>query len=139
MIFRWASWYVWGWCREKEDFRLFKLNRMEKVTLGTDRFERKKVPMPDLSDERVFRGGIHVKVLFEAECKWRLVEEYGMESFEEQEDGRLLFQADYTDKENLLTWLMTFRDKAVLLEPEEVRRELNHSFENIRKKYEWEG
>ena len=26
LIFRWSSWYVWGWCLARQDFRLFKLN-----------------------------------------------------------------------------------------------------------------
>ena len=34
LIFRWSSWYVWGWCKSREDFRLFKLNRMDKVHLS---------------------------------------------------------------------------------------------------------
>lgn len=29
LIFKWSSWYVWGWCQERKDFRLFKLNRMD--------------------------------------------------------------------------------------------------------------
>ena len=28
LIFKWSSWYVWGWCRVREDYRMFKLNRM---------------------------------------------------------------------------------------------------------------
>ncbi len=135
LIFRWSSWYVWGWCRRREDFRLFKLNRMEKVQLGENQFEPREVQMPDLSDERIFPGGIQVKALFEAECKWRLIEEFGMAGFEEREDGKLLFQADYTDKENLLTWLMSFREKVVLLEPEEIRKELCLSIEKMRYNY----
>lgn len=53
-----------------------------------------------------------------------------------QEDGRLLFQADYTDKENLITWLMSFRDKVELLEPEEVRAKIRESIENMKRKYD---
>lgn len=135
LIFRWSSWYIWGWCKEKEDFRLFKLNRMENVKCTESGFEKREVPMPDLTNERIFPGGIHVKVLFEPECKWRLVEEFGLESFKEQEDGKLLFQADYTDKENLITWLLSFRDKAVLLEPESIRAELCSNIEKLRKRY----
>ena len=28
LVFRWSAWYVWGWCLEREAFRLFKLNRL---------------------------------------------------------------------------------------------------------------
>lgn len=135
LIFRWSSWYVWGWCRERKDFRLFKLNRMDKLYLPGEKFDKRKVPMPDLSNERIFPGGIQVKVLFEADCKWRLVEEFGIDCFEEQKDGRLLFHGDYTNKENLVSWLFTFRDKAVLLEPENIRKEIQLEVENMAKQY----
>lgn len=136
LIFRWSSWYVWGWCKMRGDFRLFKLNRMENLQISEKTFVKRKVDIPDLSGEGIFPGGIKVKALFEPECKWRLVEEFGTECFRETEDGRLLFSADYTNKENLITWLLTFRDKAELLEPEELRAEMAECFERIRKKYE---
>ena len=136
LIFRWTSWYVWGWCKKREDYRLFKLNRMENIQISEQVFVKRRAPMPDLSNERIFPGGIKVKALFNPECKWRLVEEFGRGSFKEQADGKLLFQADYTDKENLITWLMSFRDKVELLEPEEIRAEIRNSIECMKKKYE---
>lgn len=136
LIFRWSSWYVWGWCGTRKAFRLFKLNRMEEVRLNGKTFEKREVPMPDLSNERIFPGGIQVKALFAPECKWRLVEEFGVNCFQEQEDGSLLFQADYTDRENLITWLMSFQDKVKLLEPEEIRREIRDMIENMRENYQ---
>lgn len=136
LIFRWTSWYVWGWCKKREDFRLFKLNRMDNLQISERKFVKRQAPMPDLSNERIFPGGIKVKALFDPECKWRLVEEFGSGCFAEQADGKLLFRADYTDKENLVTWLLSFRDKVELLEPEEIREELKNSIEAMKKKYE---
>lgn len=136
LIFRWSSWYVWGWCKTREDFRLFKLNRMDKVTMRETFVPERDIPVPDLSNERIFPGGISVKALFDPDCKWRLVEEFGPDCFTVQEDGLLLFQADYTDKENLITWLLSFRDKATLLEPEAIREELRQSILLMKKKYD---
>lgn len=135
LIFRWSSWYVWGWCSDREDFRLFKLNRMDKLHLSGDGFIKRAVTLPDLSNERIFPGGIKVKALFDADCKWRLVEEFGPDCFGEQPDGRLLFHANYTDEENLISWLMTFGDGAVLLEPKNVREKIEQLLENMRENY----
>ena len=94
LVFKWSSWYVWGWCTAREDFRLFKLNRMDKVTESNRRFDCRSVPLPDLSNEKIFPGGISVKALFAPDMKWRLVEEFGPRCFTESDDGRLLFMAD---------------------------------------------
>ncbi|MDD6491338.1 MAG: YafY family protein [Firmicutes bacterium] len=135
LIFRWSSWYVWGWCREKQDFRLFKLNRMDKLEVSEIVYIRRPVPLPDLRNERIFPGNIRVKALFDASCKWRLVEEFGIDCFTTQEDGKLLFRADYTDRENLIAWLLTFGDKAELLEPIAIREELRKLIKRMQEIY----
>ena len=108
----------------------------ESIVVETDRgFLRRDVPMPDLSNEKIFPGGIKVKALFTPNMKWRLVEEFGPNCFTETDDGRLLFSADYTDMENLVTWLMTFGAKVEVLEPEEVRDIIRRNAEEILKIY----
>ncbi|WP_310603568.1 helix-turn-helix transcriptional regulator [Anaerosporobacter sp.] len=135
LIFRWSSWYVWGYCMSKCDFRLFKLNRMEGMKISEEVFTKRTIPMPDLSNERIFPGGIKVKVLFESSCKWRLVEEFGADCFVEQEDGRLRFYADYTNKNNLISWLLTFGEQAELLEPKYIRQEMAETAKKMSEKY----
>lgn len=135
LVFRWSSWYLWAWCLKRKDFRLFKLNRMDGVQITEKNFECRDATMPDLSNEKIFPGGIKVKALFEADQKWRLVEEFGTSCFTENEDGRLLFTADYTDMENLITWILTFGDKAEVIEPEEVREKVRTTIEAMIKNY----
>ena len=135
LIFRWSSWYLYGWCRTRADFRLFKLNRMDRLRTTERTFSRRPAPLPDLSTERIFPGGIRVRALFSPACKWRLVEEFGPACFSVQPDGRLLFQADYTDSRNLLSWLLTFGGDAVLLEPRPLREELRKIGEQIQRNY----
>ncbi len=168
LVFRWSSWYLWCWCCYRKDFRLFKLNRMDNVRKTETAFECREMIMPDLSNERIFPGGIRVcfksaglvglsqgkstqkcrqrrrncasgilethssvKALFSPDMKWRLVEEFGSECFIENDDGRLLFSADYTDMENLISWLLTFGDKAEVLEPKEAREKMIYLVQNM--------
>ena len=135
LVFRWSSWYVWGWCSEREDYRLFKLNRMDCVVETDQEFLCRDVPMPDLSTEKIFPGGIKVKALFTQDMKWRLVEEFGSNCFTETDDGKLLFSADYTDMDNLVTWLMTFGTKVKVLEPKEAQEIICRNAEEILKIY----
>ncbi len=64
LIFRWGNWYVWGWCRKRRDFRMFKLNRMDKVMETSKPFEVREVGMPEFSNEAIFPGNIKVNTLF---------------------------------------------------------------------------
>lgn len=136
LIFKWSSWYVWGWCKLRKDYRMFKLNRMDKIVQTAEDAVNRDVPMPDLSTEAIFPGGIYVKAVFQPEMKWHLIEEFGADSFEVQPDGTLLFEHEYTDKENLVMWMLTCKDKVTVLEPKEIRNELLNIADSIKKKYE---
>jgi predicted DNA-binding transcriptional regulator YafY len=124
LVFHWSDWYVWAWCRTRRDFRLFKLNRMTGLATGGS-FAPRPAPLPDLDPERIFPAAYQAVVLFDPACKWRLVEEYGADSFTSGPDGRLRFSGGFPDADSILSWLLTFGDKAELLEPAELRDELH--------------
>lgn len=134
LIFQWAGWYLWGWCRTREDFRLFKLNRMTELELSGS-FEKRPAPLPDLSQEKVFPHVFQVRARIEPEYKWRLIEEYGAGSFSIQADGSLLFTFGFADKTSVIGWIASFGGGAELLEPVELRSELARFGEKIREKH----
>lgn len=134
LIFQWSSWYLWGWCECREDFRLFKLTRMTDLQTN-EVFERRAVPLPDLSPERIFPYMYQVKALIDPQYKWRLVEEYGPESFIALPDGRLLFSFGFMDKTSIISWIVSFGGGAELLEPKELRQEVLKFAERIQEKH----
>lgn len=134
LLFQWSSWYVWGWCLTRQDFRLFKLNRMTDLQTEGD-FKKRLAPLPDLSQEKVFPSLYSVKAKIKQRFKWRLIEEYGMESFTEESDGSLLFTFDFTNKESIICWIASFGEDAELLEPAEFRKDILLFAEGIRKNY----
>lgn len=136
LVFKWGSWYVWGWCELRKDFRIFKLNRMEDLEQTTQKRVERAVPLPDLSTDMVFFDAIHVKILFDAEVKWKLVEKFGPHCFTEQENGKLLFEENYTNYEYLQSWILSFGDKAEVLEPIELRKAILEKAKRIVKGYE---
>ena len=134
LVFHWSAWYVWGWCRTRKDFRLFKLNRMTELTAGTS-FSPRPASPPNLEPERIFPVNCTITVLFQPACRWRLVEEYGADRFSVDPDGRLRFTGGFPDADSALGWVLTFGDRAELLEPEELRKRLLDLAEALADRY----
>ena len=135
LIFHWASWYVWGYCVDKSDFRLFKLTRMQEEEGTGELYEPRKVPQPELSAYNIFPSTGMIQAVFEPEMRWRLMEDFGMDCFREQEDGTLLFTYEFMDKESLFGWLLSFGSAVELLGPEEIRQEFALHIKKISEKY----
>ena len=50
-------------------------------------------------------------------------------------DGRLKFSVGYTNKDYILSWILGFGDKAKIVEPEDMAKELTQLAKNIIIKY----
>lgn len=134
LIFQWAGWYLWGWCERREEFRLFKLMRMTNLALG-ESFEKRAVSLPDLSAKQLFPPQFQVTAKIEPVYKWRLIEEFGPESFHALPDGMLFFSGEFVDKQSVVGWIASFGGGAELLEPVALRQEVLRFAEGIAQKY----
>lgn len=135
LVFQWSSWYVWGYCLTKQGYRMFKLNRILELKSTGEVFEPRKLPEFKIENRTIFPTPIQVKALVETSMKWRLIEEYGIESFQVQEDGKLLFQFGFMDRESLFGWILSFGNQAELLEPVSLREELEGVIHKMLGKY----
>jgi len=129
LIFQWSSWYVFGFCLDRNDFRLFKLNRLWTLRAEKDCFSPRQVPK--LQFDAYFRPNYHLKAIFSPEEKYRLIEEYGAGCYESKPDGRLLLERDFASYANMREWVFSFGDRAEILEPEELRRDRLEQAKNI--------
>jgi predicted DNA-binding transcriptional regulator YafY len=72
----------------------------------------------------------NIKVLFDKSVRFRLIDAYGLNCYEETGEG-LLFSLDYTNKDYVFSWILGFGDKAKVLAPEETRAEFAVLTKNI--------
>jgi predicted DNA-binding transcriptional regulator YafY len=136
LTFQWTAWYVFGYCATRQDWRLFKLARLWNLRLCDERFVPREIPEEKrdfgarLTDDR------RLIALFDPAAKYQLIETYGPDSFTEAADGRLRLEVGYTHPEFIKSWLLGFGEKAIVLEPEELAKDLRGTikkmFENYR-------
>lgn len=134
IVFQWGSWYLWGWCTAREDYRLFKLNRMTRLTKD-EAFEKRQAPYPDLDDDRIFPGNYQVEAVVPAKYKWRLVESYGERCFTVEPDGRCRFSIGFTNLDSAVDWLLSFQGDAELIGPPELRERLGEMGRKLFERY----
>lgn len=135
LIFRWSSWYVWGWDTKKEDYNLFKLSRMGNLYTG-DYFEKRIIPYPQFDIGEIFPDVYQIRAIVAPKHKWRIVDDYGIDAFTELEDGNLLFTFGQYDLDGALHFLLLFGADAEVLEPEELRERLKEEIKKMQEKYQ---
>lgn len=136
IVYRWSDWYVFGFCRERQDFRMYKLRRLWELRITDETFAVRAIP------EEKERFGSHmtddyiVRAVYDPAVKYRLVEEYGPASFTEREDGKLYTEWGFTEKSRAVEWFLSFGDKVRVLDPPEMVERMKETLRAVWNLYE---
>lgn len=132
LVFKWAAWYIFGYCLDRNAYRLFKLNRLWDLEVTEEHFAGRKIPGKELAFDDYFQsGGFRLKALFTPSEKHRLIEEYGIDCYTEMENGDLLFEWDFASYQNMRQWIFSFGDQVTIIGPQKLQDDRKRQAENI--------
>jgi len=134
VIFLWNAWYVFGYCSERKDWRMFKLLRLWNLEMDEREYTAREIPPEKMDFNAHYVGEIQLKALFDPSVKYQLIELYGLNCYLQTKDG-LLFESDFTNKSYLLSWLLSFGSNVKVLEPKDIADDLQDAARGILGKY----
>lgn len=135
LIFQWSSWYVWGYCTTRQDYRLFKLTRLFELKNTGEKCEPRDVPQYECERLWHLNGQITTTVRFDASMKWRVIDEYSTELPRFNEDGSSELTITWSDKQTFFGMILSYGDKAEIISPPELREEFAGLVKNISEIY----
>ena len=136
LVFQWSNWYVWGYCAQREDYRMFKLSRMTELALTDEKRGSREVPEYVCDKLEHTEGEVGITVKFDNSVKWRIMDDYGADFLKYNENGDIVVTLTWSDIPAFYRYILSFDDKAEIIEPLEYRREFAELLKKIRKKYE---
>lgn len=135
IIFQWTSWYLFGYCRDREDWRLFKLMRLWDLTLCGEPFLPREIPPEKKNFNDNLPDDKKLVALFDPSVRYQLIETYGPKCYTETGEGLLRLEIGYTNREYTISWILSFGDKARVLEPADMAVQIRQIAENLMKQY----
>ena len=135
VIFQWTSWYVFGFCYDRQDWRLFKLLRLWELILCDERYTPQEVPDEKLDFDARLSDDTMLVALFDFSEKYRLLETYSTDCYTQTPEG-LLLVIGFTNDDYITSWLLGFGGKVKVIEPACIAEAVKTAAVNILRRYE---
>lgn len=135
LLFKWSSWYLYGYNIAKDAYRLYKLNRILVLSMTDEDYIPRDILLEQLDVDSFFEDKILLKAVFDAKVKYRIIDEYGQDSFRPDEKGNLYFERFFTDWDYLFQWVLSFGNSIQVYEPREMISEIIRHAEDVIKIY----
>lgn len=141
LMYKNRTWYLYGYCRTRSDYREFRLSRMDRLQALPDTFHRQHA-MPVQSGEAFNRpepaDPVAVRIRFSPRSLARALDYFHDSEKTHHPDGSLTITLHLSSPEEskwLFPVVASFGEEAEIEGPEEWRGQLRNMLENMLKKY----
>jgi len=122
LLYKGRNWYLESYCTQKQDFRLFKINRILRLDVLKEHFPYRPFPEPDADSPAEYEQ--QVTLCFPKEMAYRVYDEFSPEQMTLQEDGTLLATAKMPVDHWLIGFLLSFGPNVTVLSPADLKKDL---------------
>ena len=117
LVFKGGCWYLSAYCRTRQDWRIFRLARMEDPTLDEEscppRHPPERLEVPSPGGEQ----GTELRLRFQPSAAWRVQDYFHPKQITRESDSHLLVNCNFPEDQWLLSFLLSFGSQLEVLSP----------------------
>lgn len=137
LVLKSSHWYFQGYCRERNDFRLFKLSRISNLQVKEEFFTPRDYQKPQLDFSDVLATmQTKIKIRIHQSVMERVLDYCAFEDFSPDGDEHYIVRFPFIKNEFYYNILFSFGDKCECLEPLPIRAEMKRRIRDIAAIYE---
>lgn len=124
LVLKTYSWYLYGYCRSRGDFRFFKLSRLKELQVLDEKFPPRDVDIKKMPwEEQWTTPNTEQKMIlkFSPKAKCMAEEYFQDQKTEALEDGSLIVTINYPEDEWVYGMILSYGSEVEVLEPEHIR------------------
>jgi len=124
--FKYQAWYLWGWCRNREDYRMFRISRVKRVLVTGETFDRfrKHEPKPQKGSdgETGYKPNVHCMLQFTQDALYRLYDDYDDDRIHDNGDGTYTIEVDFPEDSWVHGYILSFGTAVKVLSPPHLQK-----------------
>ncbi len=125
LVCKGGQWYLYGYCRQREDFRLFKLSRITRLETKAEPFKPRAPQKPILHFSNMPEAAqTSVTLRIHRSIMDRVLDHCAYERFAPEDDEHYLVSFPFVESDYALDMLLGFGEKCECLAPPHVRAEM---------------
>lgn len=137
IVFKGQGWYVYGFCRFKNEFRIFKITRIKNLNILEETFVRRDALTNSLNNvnKSYKEKMIKLNLKIDERMAYRVYDEFEEENILKNSDGSFNITVIMPEGDWIFGYIMSYGEYAEVIEPQYIRDTIKQKFEEGLKKY----
>lgn len=134
LLFKSKDWYLQSYCKFKNDYRLFKLNRIISIKNNENYFNESTLKFPK-QNEKIYPNKINLKLKFAKEVAFRVYDEFNNKDITKDENNNLIIKTNIPEGTWLNNYILSYGSYVEILEPLYLKNSIIKEISKIDKIY----
>ena len=140
LVLKSSHWYWQGYCRMRNDFRLFRLSRVSSLKIMDEKYTPREYKKPQLEFSDMFSTiQTRVTIRVHKSVMDRVLDYCSNEDFSTDGDEHYMVRFPFVENEYYYNILLSFGDKCECLAPMHIRAEMKKKIQEIAAIYKSQG
>lgn len=137
LVFKGYTWYLFGYCCAREDYRLFRISRIKELRIQDEKFTRKDMSYSEFTIKDEDRSKwIPLTLKFSPVIKSRVEEYFGDYIKEVNDEGEITVQVSFPNDDWIYSTILGFGEYVEVIEPHHIKKAVLDKAKKICANYE---
>ena len=133
LVLKISAWYLYGYCRYRDDYRLFKLGRMKDISILEEKFKLREKTLTESPFSRTWNNKKtkHIVLKFSLGVRSKVEDYFDEDQIVINNEGYIIVTLDYPEDEWVYSTILGFGSEVEVVEPESIRQIIKERAEKI--------
>lgn len=125
LLFKGQAWYLQGFCRNKQENRIFRISRIRNLVIRDEIFQNNYSMDLLIEPASIDTNNIiNLKLKFHPQIAYRVYDDFGYENIKHNGDGTIEATISFPKGEWVYGYILSFGHFVEVLEPKDIRNEI---------------
>ena len=136
LMFKGYNWYLFAYCRLRENGRLFKLSRVKEITVTHRTYLRRNISFKSyIKDEFSTGPPVDLVLRFSNEVRQRVEEYFSQNQIEKVDDSHLVVRVTFPEDFWVYSYILSYGHYVEVLEPPHIREMIKEISGKVHQQY----
>lgn len=137
LIYKGQTWYLYGFCKLKEEARTFRITRIKDLVIKKENFIRRNIKDIDTNhSKKLIENMVNLKLKLYKEVLYRIFDDFDQNILIDNQDGTYEVNIELPENEWLYGYILSFGNYVEVIEPKYIRDIVLHKMKETIKIYE---
>jgi predicted DNA-binding transcriptional regulator YafY len=136
LLIKGYTWYLFAFCRERNDYRIFRFSRIKNVEILDQNFIRKDASYNKyISQNDEAQAITNIVLKFSPKVRVKVEDYFEEEQMEIQANGDIIVRVSYPEDEWVYSFILSYGEHVEVLEPPRMKKIIHGKAKKILEKY----